>query len=608
VLAEPQPVAGDVVVTLPATFAVTVTITLADGKPAPAPRLRLLAGKAGQGAAEMHLLGFVPPIDLTARQQAIGDGQWRIDNLQPGTYTLVADAPGHAMAFAGFELTTADAAVALQLTTPNVFHVVVVDPEDQPVRNATVFAETRGTRLLEMPVNCGRTGADGRLAIDVLPADSLRVSAEHPRWGVVHGETKPGEELRLQMQPPATLRGFLFENGQPPAPGKFSIAVMRRRGNGPSGPLDTVPGLLTPGLDGAFEVKALQPGSYRLMPVDSLETLRSPGGVMALAQNAFLMRDVEQVEVELTSGQTHEVVIEAGTKPIDGPTATLAGSVTVNGRLAAGYAVSAFGSDRRFSARVDERGRFDLGVVPAGQLWVNVQSVGEDGMFLGLGGGLLWSASLTLAQAEARELTIDVTTSSLSGTCQLPDGGPAAGVYVQVQGRLKGSTGEDGQVWLGGPTDANGRFAFTNVAEGTYSLSVRGGGENALRGELAGVEVRGSLPVDTLRIELRQAMVVKGRVDLASFGNDKPRWCWLQFERVAGVDGQQGEGTQMTWAGIDRDDGSFSSDDLSPGRYRIRIHAGYEGDRENAAFECAEIDVPPSGLADLQLRPGKRVE
>jgi hypothetical protein len=607
VLAEPQPVFADVTVTLPATFAVTVSITLADGKPATTPRMRVLQGKAGDGAAEMHMLGFVPPIDLTARQQPVADGQWRIDNLQPGVYTLVADAPGHATAFAGFELSTADVAVALQLTAPNVFHVVVVDHEDHPVRNATVFAEARGKRLMEMPVNCGRTGADGRLDIDKLQGESLRVSAEHPRWGVVHGETKPGEELRLQMQQPGSLHGFLFENGKPPAPGKFSIACVLRRGDGPRGPLDSVPGLLAPALDGAFAVKALQPGTYILQPFDALDTLHSPGGVMALAQNAFMMRDRNSVEVEILPGQTQEVVIEAGEKPIEGPTASIAGSVTVNGRLGVDHAVMAYAADRRFSAKVDERGRFDLGTVPAGDIWVSVSSSGEGGMFFGSGsGGNLWSSNLTLKPAEVRELTIELSTSSVAGFCYLPDGSPAAGCYVQAQGMLK-TGGDRGQVWSGTPTDATGAFQFKQVAEGTYSFNVRGNGDAPLRGKLEGVEVNGSMPIDSLRIELQTAMQVKGKVDLSAFAQNKATWGWLGFDRLPKDAASSGIGEFADSAGIDFGDGSFSTEDLAPGQYRMRLHVHYDGERQDEQYECTDVVVPRTGLADLQVRPGRLV-
>ncbi|MBX3464352.1 MAG: carboxypeptidase regulatory-like domain-containing protein [Planctomycetes bacterium] len=604
VLAEPQPVFGEVVVTLPATYSVTATITLADGKPAMQPRFRLLQGKAGQGAAEMHLLGLAPPIDLAARQRVLADGVFRFDHLQPGHYTLLADAPGHATAFAGFEIVAGDATVALQLAAPNVFHVVVVDSEDQPVRNASIYAEPRGKRYVEMPLHCGRTGADGRLEIAQLQAESLRVSAEHPRWGVVHGEAKPGQELRLQMEAPGALRGLLLENGKPPTPGKYSVAVMVRGGKGPRGPLEGVPGLLTPGLDGSFAVQALQPGRYRLVGIDSLATLRSPGGVMALAQNAFLQRDRNEVDAEVVAGGTTEVTIEAGERPIDGPTAVLAGSVTVNGRAAEDYVLSGYAEERRLSARVDARGRFDFGVVPASRIWINLHPAREGGIFFG-GGSSVWSGSIELQAGEAKELTIELTTTSVSGRCFLPDGAPAAGVFVQGQGRLTGSSAGEGNVWLGSPTDASGAFTFRDVAAGTYSFTVRGGGESPLRGTLEAVEVTGAFPVESLRIDLRSALVVKGKLDLSEFTRDPPKWCWIGFQPLDAA-GKTKDRSQMQWAGVDLATGNFQTDDLGVGRYHAEVYFNYEGDRPGEAFDGGDVDVPPAGLVDLQLRPRRK--
>ncbi|MBL9079228.1 MAG: hypothetical protein JNL08_17130 [Planctomycetes bacterium] len=606
VLAEPQPILSEVVVTLPATFAVTATITLADGLPAKAPRLRLLAGRAGRGAAEMHMLGFAPAIDLAARQHALADGQWRIDNLQPGDYTLVADAPGHAKSFAGFAIAATDVEVALQLEAPKVFQVRVLDDTDRPVRNAAIYAESRGKRLVEMPVQCGRTDADGRLTIDALAAESLRVSADHPRWGVVHGEAELGKELLLRMAAPGGVRGFLFENGKPPTVGKYTLVLVHQQRQGPRGPLETVPGFLAPAADGAFAVRALQPGTYQLMPVDSLDTLRSPGSVVAMAQNAWLMRDTEDVEFEVQSGQVTEVTVEAGEKPIDGPTATVAGTVTVNGRLASGNQVMAWGGDRRFAARVDERGRFDLGTVPAGKLWIGVQASG-DGVFFGGGrSGQLWTANLELKEAEARELTIDITTTTVSGVCLMPDGRAAPNQFVQMRGRLKGSSKEDGEVWRGGSTDANGRFSFEEIAEGSYSFTVDGQGDNPVRGELKDVAVSGSLPIDGLQMQLRAKLIVKGSFDIAAFGNDRPDRCWLRFERKGTQDGDSNE-RNTRWAGVDRDAQTFATDDLEPGTYQVRAYADYDSDREGGWYECAEIEVPPGGLSDLRLRPGARV-
>lgn len=601
VLAEPQAVLGTVVVTLPSTFGVDVAVTLADGKPAKEPRFKLLHGKAGDGAAEMAVFGFVPPVDLRDRQKLVAEGRWRIDNLLPGRYTLAVEAPGHATAFSVFDLTNGDAAVQLALPLRKEFVVRVVNHEDRPIRNVAVYAEARGSQqLFDMPLRCGRTDADGRLAIDKLQAESLRVSADHPRWGVVHGECKQGQELVLRMLQPGRLHGILTESGKPAAPGEFTIALEHRRGSGPRGPLEAVPAMLTPGPDGSFTATALQPGEYRVHAIKSLDALRSPGGVFAMMQDMWLFRDGQSESVEVQSGQTAEVRLDTGQKPIEGPTAHLFGSVTVDGRLAAGYPVMAYGGDRRFTARVDERGRFDLGVVPAGSMHVTVMGVAKDNPFGGMGNNL-WSTSVELKEAEERELTILVTTSSIAGTCTMPDGSPAAGVWVQGQGQLKGAAQGLGNVWVGSQTDAQGNFQFSEVAEGTWSFHVRGNGEKAGRGKLDGVVVTGGIPIDSLRIQLERGIVVKGRIDVSVFGNQKPQWSWVAVHKLP-ENGGGDFGDQVDGFGIDTTTGNFQTDDLVAGTYRLRMHASL-GENDHRQYRCEDLIVPPQGVENVVLHP-----
>ena len=82
--------------------------------------------------------------------------------------------PGQAIGSAVFDVKDADAVVALKLATPNTFTVRVVDQAEQPIRNVAIFAEPRGERVVEMPVNCGRTGEDGLLVIDKLQGETGR--------------------------------------------------------------------------------------------------------------------------------------------------------------------------------------------------------------------------------------------------------------------------------------------------------------------------------------------------------------------------------------------------------------------------------------------------
>jgi uncharacterized GH25 family protein len=603
-LAEPQSVLGEVVVTLPASFGCEVAVTLADGKPAKAPRFQLLQGKAGQGAVEMHMMGFLPPIDLRERKQELAEGRWRLQNLAPGSYTLITDAPGHAIAFASFDLVDADTKVALQLEAPKVFTVRVLADDDKPVRNALIWAQAEGRSFADAPVQCGRTDADGVRKIDSLVGESLRVSAEHPKWGAVSGEVKLGEELVLRMQPPGSLHVVVTEAGKPPELGKYTIGVMRQRNGEPRGPLEHLPTMMSPGLDGTFTMAAVQPGKYEISAIKALDTLRSPGGMMALAQDMFLMRGREEVEVDVVSGQRATAQLETGEKPLEGPTAQLIGSVMVDGKVAVGQGIIVYQKDTRLTARTDERGRFTFAAVPAGELTVTVLGSTDGGLFSSPG-STIWSGSLTLKEAELRDLTIEVLTTSVRGVCYLPDGTPAAGLFVQARGKLKGSERRN-QVWLGAPTNSQGEFVFSQVAEGKWSLQVDSNGEESPRGKLAEFETTGGVPVAGLRIDLQAPTVVRGTIDLAALGSTKPRWVWLQFElEVEGATTPDRSGRSQ-YAGVEMEPGTFHTDDLEPGRYRVTLHASAEN--ASTRYACDFLVVPVGGIRDAKLRVGARIE
>jgi hypothetical protein len=282
----------------------------------------------------MYMMGLLKPVPLEGRLEPVADGVFRITDLRSGVYTLLADLPGQATGNAAVEINDADVTASVQLAVPSEFLVRVVDHEDRPVRNAAIFAEARGDHVVEMPVRCGRTDSDGRLRIANLRADTLLVSADHPRWGVVHGELKPGVETVLRLEAPGAVKGRLVENGKEPPLGKFGVALVHDRGSGPRGPLEQVPQMLTPARDGSFAATALQPGNYTVASFAAIDSLRSPGGVMGLVQNMFVGSDARSEDFEVAAGQTVEVLLEAGQRPIDGPTARLMGSSTARSRAA----------------------------------------------------------------------------------------------------------------------------------------------------------------------------------------------------------------------------------------------------------------------------------
>ena len=167
------------------------------------------------------------------------------------------------------------------------------------------------------------------------------------------------------------------------------------------------------------------------------------------------------------------------------------------------------------------------------------------------------------------------------------------------------SAENQGQVWLGAPTNAQGHFEFKQVAEGTWALEAHGNHEHGGRGRLEGLVVQAGIPLESLRIDMHKTMVVKGRIDLTTFGNKKPKWCWVGFHKMP-KDGGAGVGDWGGSAGVDQESGTFSTDDLQPGSYRVRIHANF-GDDQHAEYHCQDVEVPPQGLDNLVLRIGAAV-
>jgi hypothetical protein len=595
VIAEPQSINGDVIVTLPAMYSASVSVQREDGSEVEDVRFRLLRGRKGDGAAEMYMMGLAPAVTLEDRVQRADEGRWVITDLHAGTYTMLADVEGQATGSAVFEIVDADVAAVVKLKAPNVFSVRVVNQELEPIRNVAIYAEPRGDRVVEMPVNCGRTDAEGRVMIDKIRATSLRVSADHPLWGVVHGEAEQGAELLMTMIRPGTLRGFLSENGKPPLPGKFSVAVMHRRSSGPRGPLESVPQMITAGLDGTFVVSNLQPGRYWVAAFSSVETLRSPGSMFEIAQAMFIDSKMPSETVEIVSGQDAEVRLEVGDKPLEGPTAQLMGSVTVNGRLGEGYTVVARLNGNRFAGEVDERGRFDLGIVSAGEGSVSIMG-SEGGMFMGPGQAM-WSQKIELAEGEPKELTVDINTSSISGVVYLPDGSPAGKVFVQARAHL-GDRGFEGRVRKYIGTNDDGTFTFKDCAEGTYTIRVEGGDdEQSYEAQLTKIEVRAAQPVTGLVIELKEKVMTTGSVDMTAV-TDKGRWRYMVVKRLDPV-APPNEGPVSMGFGVDKD-GSFSTDEVFPGRYELELMVGVKGG-ERVIYACGVIDVGATGAKELKL-------
>jgi len=587
VATDPQPVLRDLSIVLPKGFDLTVRLTSKAGRPITAPDLDLLPGRTGDGAVIMKRFGFSQPVDLGPRQQVLEDGRYHFAGLPAGRYSLVARAPGHAMSGAQIKLSSSQE-ITLQLEPESGLMVQVTEQGGRPVRGAAIYCEVRGPRrqeIGELPIVCGRTSSDGRLVASSIPQGQVRISARHPRYGWVHTETRiPAPEIHLVYREPGAIEGVLTEGGNVPETGKWTIVTERRYTEG-RGAMEEMPRLAAPDAKGAFTITGLQPGEYSLNPINSLSGYGSPGSFM---QNMFMARmaGMEEVRYVVASGQTTHVALDTEKQPgaVDGPSARVTGSVIVNGRPATGMRVTGWGQGQ-ISAVVDAGGRFDLGEVRVGDLYLQVMDPDSSDI---ISRGQLWSKSLQIEENENQDLQISLETASLTGRVTSPDGQPAPGTQV----RVAGSVGTEGSARANfySITDEQGTYSLTKIPAGKYSI--RAEHDDLGRGFVDPVTI--DLGAQRVDVQLRATVAISGRVDRRVFGENVGR-LWLTFVSEKGSQNQ-------SWNGIE-DDGSFHFDELIPGTYRARIYANYNGQPSKEFVHDSTVQVGPAGLRGLVLRP-----
>lgn len=602
VLAEPQAILQEIVVTLPATFALTITVTAAEAAIVPKPRLTIYQGKAQEGLLEMAAFGFNPPLDLAQRSEHLEDGRVRITGLPGGHYTVLAATDGRGVARAAVDL-RADGHVTIALPERRLYHVRVVDAAGKGIRKCAIYGNERGgDRLADLPVLCGHTDVEGRLEVDEFSGDELRLSAVHPRYGSVHASAKATDgEVVLQMQDPGSIEGVVTEGGRTPELGKFTVVVIPRN-RGTRGALEDTPQLVAPDQNGAFVVRGLQPRSYRLEVIASLDAVTSPGGLFGMVQEAMFMSNRTNTEAEVLPGQVARVVLDAAPTAPTGPTGQIVGTVTVDGRLAVGYGVMGWASGkddnwRRLATKVGQDGRFDLGAVPAGHVNISISS--GDGLFGR--GDQIWSTSFDLKEGELKDLVIDVQTTAIEGEVVHPDGRPAGRVNVSAHGQHQRTDGSTDSSWHNAQADAEGRFRFERIPEGTYRVEVQAFGDQRGRARIEDVIAAAGQPVVGLRLQLQATVRIKGRLDRSVFGNRRPDWVWLSMVKLETRTLPDGSTTlsmdHQDGASVD-DTGDFTFNGLMPGTYRIQLH--WDRGEESGHRELWHRDPVVVGTTDLE--------
>lgn len=598
----PAPALDDLIIQLPSERQLIVSVTDANGQPLSDVDFLLVNGDPDDGAYQMTLFGLQDPIRLDDRMEVDEQGRYVLSNLPSGRYALLVGKDGYSSQQFEFDLSENREANVALIPQPAI-SVTVLRPDGEAARGTKVYAMARGKNEYpeDLPVLCGTVDAEGILFVDEVSGERVRLTADHPAYGLVHAEVEfaPDAAVTLQFEAPGRLEGILTKMGEIPDPAEYTIVVNRERNGGPRGAVEFMPKLVAADLEGNFGVNGLQPGKYEVIALNSISAFTSPGSLMENFFVSMMFNEPKKREVDIVSEQTTFVELDAEAEnPIDGPAVNVSGTAFLDGVPAIGYSVMVFG-DRRKLVDVEPTGRFDLGQMPVGDLYLQVVKKSGDGKDPGQmfnGSNQVFSSSYELTEGENLVLRIDVRTAPIAGIVLNSDGTPAAEVRVSMSGQIDESNEGKSINWFSysEETDSRGRFSIPNARVGTYSFEVE---EGPQQGSLENVVVEPGVGATNIRMQLQATATVSGTVDLGAYRDNPPTRVRVRLTELL-EDG----GRNWNWRLRDRisEDGSFRIEGVRSGTYAWSIEAqGYDSDDE----QLGTIRVDGIDREGIVLRP-----
>lgn len=518
---------------------------------------------------------LLPPRQLLRDVVLLEDGLLEVHDLTPGSYEIVGEAEGWAFARASVEVLDAGGECELVFPPAHELRVTVQTlADEEPLEWAFVSISPKG--LLEKPVNRGRTDAEGSLVLAYLQEGAYQLAVKHPAYATQTIEVQvPGDPLVVRMTAGGHLRGRIIAGGDRPPQSLFFLAFPEDF----EGPTD-MPSFTASLENGEFALFNLVPRSYRYQVRDRLVGK----GPMALFQT---MQDDPLTEgsFEIVEGETTE--LEVDLRGADGPTATISGSVFINGRAAKDVSVR-WDGDRSRSVQTDASGYFLLENASAGEGKLSVREL-EEGNLFSLASSL-YEIELNLLEGESRHVPVDLTVTSVSGRVLGPGILPAGqGTFVVLR-RTEGDS-----TLMSGTNFLTGGFSFDKVPAGTYELMVRRAGSAPFSEEIV-VDPRGD-PVER-EIRLQAAITVQGRIVLPEGvflptpeeSESAPRRR-RRGQNFLLLEDDSGENQYSRLS----EDGEFSFDESRPGTYTARMIL------EDKAYVSAPFQVGEAGAQGILL-------
>jgi len=417
-------------------------------------------------------------------------GAFRIDDLDPGTYTIEVVAEHYAKATKDDLVVAAEQvedAGTVKLFSKSVLHGRVVAARDRaPIAGATLHvsvADTGDRADVTAPSTWTVTSAaDGTFQTTTIPAGTYELALEHPQFApartrVTFQPDTDAAEVVVEMYRGGSLTGSVVDSKRDAVSGVRIVATQGTEGD--SRVADT-------GSDGHYYIDGLTPGAWTVT-----RQLDRPAGSSAVDTKYAQIREGETATVDFDEQAKVTVsgVIIKGEAPI--PNAAIYFVAIDNNALPDGK-----------SARADAEGRYQIGLVHGGRYQV---SVVFGGTAVANGHNVL---SLVIPDQPEVHQDIVFAAETITGHVLDPDGNGVRGALVTAlrQGTAAGETPRQTTAM----TFEDGAFKLDAMDPGTYRVTARA--KAYASADEFPVVVGDDQPDPDLVLTLQRGWIMKGRL------------------------------------------------------------------------------------------------